>query len=155
MGGLTVACVALALACLGLLARAIWLERRIEKLTRMVDGYNSGTEDMLEQFRKAGAPVEELCVSGGTTRSPLFMQIHADISGIPMKITSDYSVALGSAVCAAHAAGFYPSVPTAVEQMVRPAGTVLPDPARHEAYKPVVERYRGLYAALRPWVHQN
>ena len=72
-----------------------------------------------------------------------------------MKITSDYSVALGSAVCAANAAGFYTNIPEAVEKMVRPAGTVLPDPARHEAYKPVVERYRGLYAALRPWVHQN
>jgi len=48
MGGLTVACVALALACLGLLARAIWLERRIGKLTWKVDGYNSGTEDMLD-----------------------------------------------------------------------------------------------------------
>ncbi len=121
----------------------------------VLEGIACGTEDMLEQFRKAGTPVQELYVSGGTTRSPLFMQIHADISGIPMKITSDYSVALGSAVCAARAAGFYADLPAAVEAMVRPAGTVLPDPQRHKAYRPVLQRYRGLYAALRPWVHQN
>ncbi len=121
----------------------------------VLEGIACGTEDMLEQFRKAGCPVEELYVSGGTTRSPLFMQIHADVSGIPMKITSDYSVALGSAVCAAHTAGFYTTIPEAVEKMVRPAGTVLPDPDRHAAYKPVLERYRGIYAALRPWIHQK
>lgn len=121
----------------------------------VLEGIACGTEDMLEQFRRAGAPISELYVSGGTTRSPLFMQIHADISGIPMKITSDYSVALGSAICAAKAAGLYADLPAAVGAMVRPNRTVLPDPARHAAYQPVLARYRGLYAALRPWVHQG
>jgi len=120
----------------------------------VLEGIACGTEDLLEQFRKKGTPITELYVSGGTTRSPLFMQIHADLSGIPMHITSDYSVALGCGICAAHAVGFYSTIPQAVESMVRPAGTVLPDPQRHQAYKPVLERYRSFYAALRPWVHQ-
>lgn len=119
----------------------------------VMEGIACGTEDMLEQFRRMGSPIEELFVSGGTTRSPLFMQIHADVSGIPMQITSDYSVALGSAVCAACAAGFYTDLHRAVENMVRPAATVLPDPQRHKDYGSVLERYRSFYQALRPWVH--
>ena len=48
MGGLTIACIILAAACLILLIRYILLNRRIRKLAEQVDGFNSGTAQMLD-----------------------------------------------------------------------------------------------------------
>jgi len=48
MGGLIAACILLAIACLVLLVRKLLLSRRIRKLAERVDGFNSGTAEMLD-----------------------------------------------------------------------------------------------------------
>lgn len=56
--------------------------------------------------------------------------------------------ALGCAILAAVAAGWYPDIPAAVEAMVTVTRTIPPDAAAHAAYAPVYERYKALYPAL-------
>lgn len=79
-----------------------------------------GTECVLESMRAAGYSPSELRIAGGATRSPLWLQIHADVSNLPLQLTAvgDASV-LGSAVLAAVAAGLHPSLQAAVAAMVR------------------------------------
>ena len=48
MGGLIIVCIILAVACAVLLAQKIILNRRIRRLTGLVDGFNSGTSEMLD-----------------------------------------------------------------------------------------------------------
>ena len=48
MGGLIIVCIILVAACLVLLIRYILLNRRIRKLAEQVDGFNSGTAQMLD-----------------------------------------------------------------------------------------------------------
>ena len=48
MGGLIIACIALAVVCLFLLAQKVLLNHRIRKLAEQVDGFNSGTAQMLD-----------------------------------------------------------------------------------------------------------
>ena len=48
MGGLIIACIALAVVCLFLLAQKVLLNHRIRKLAEQVDGFNSGTAEMLD-----------------------------------------------------------------------------------------------------------
>ena len=48
MGGLIITCIILAATCLILLIRHIMLNHRIRKLAEQVDGFNSGTSDMLD-----------------------------------------------------------------------------------------------------------
>lgn len=48
MGGLIALCVVLAILCIALLTRMLLLDRRVRKLTEMVDGFNSGTAEMLD-----------------------------------------------------------------------------------------------------------
>lgn len=48
MGGLIVACIVLALACTVLLIQKLWLNQRIRKLAEQVDGFNSGTAEMVD-----------------------------------------------------------------------------------------------------------
>ena len=118
----------------------------------VMEGVACGTEEILRAFAQRGNPIHTLSISGGTTRSPLFLQIHADVSGIPLRVVSDYSVALGSGICAATALGWYGSLADAADHMVTFAGTVEPDPARHEIYQDVFARYHALYQAIAPWV---
>ena len=48
MGGLIVACTILAVACIALLVQKLLWNHRIRKMAEQVDGYNSGTEEMLD-----------------------------------------------------------------------------------------------------------
>lgn len=117
----------------------------------VMEGVAYGTEDLLQAFaRKGGAP-DRVYISGGTARSDLFLQIHADVSGIPFLVTSDHSVALGAAVCAGRGAGCFSDLREGAERMTRVRKTVRPDPERHRIYAELQRRYRALYPAVNRW----
>jgi ribulose kinase len=95
--------------------------------------------------------IERIIACGGGTRSTLWLQILADVAGVPIQLTAvDDAVALGSAICAAVGAGRYPDLNAAAHAMVHAASIVEPDPARREEYDRGYERYRSLHAALAP-----
>ncbi|KAL6767449.1 hypothetical protein ACKKBF_B35280 [Auxenochlorella protothecoides x Auxenochlorella symbiontica] len=113
-----------------------------------------GTELVLETMRDNGFHPASITCAGGPTRSDLWLQLHADISNIPLRLTEVAEApALGSAILAAVAAGWYPSIPDAVRGMVHIARTVQPNPAVHEAYRESYAAYKELYPALRPTFH--
>lgn len=72
--------------------------------------------------READAPaVRSVVATGGGARSPLWLQINADVLGVPVVTPACLERAcLGAAAFAAAAAGFYPSIPDATAAMVRP-----------------------------------
>jgi L-ribulokinase len=100
-----------------------------------------GTRTIVESFRGAGVPVNELVVAGGLLQNQLLMQIYADVTRLQLStIVSSQGPALGSAIHAAVAAGAYPDVRTAATAM---GGRTV------DAYTPNDEnagRYDALYA---------
>ena len=75
-------------------------------------------------------------MSGGGSHSPLFMQIFADVFGIPASRTVGAGgAALGAAICAAVATGVHPDFETAVARMACPREPFVPDPANGEVYR--------------------
>jgi L-ribulokinase len=66
-----------------------------------------GARKLIEQFRDYGVPVNEFYASGGLSqKSPVTMQIYADVIKMPVKIAgSKHGPALGSAIFASVAAG--------------------------------------------------
>ena len=94
---------------------AIWglsLRHRPEHIFRAImEGVAYGTEYIFRTFREAGYAVSEISACGGATRSRLWMQIHSDVSGIPIQIPEVQDAPLlGSAILAAVASGLYPTV---------------------------------------------
>lgn len=89
----------------------------------------------------------------GGAASSLWMQMKADVLNIPMTAlhTAD-SGTVGSAMITGAAIGCFGSLQEAAAQMVREKETYYPDPRQHERYMEIYERYRQLYAALRPLV---
>jgi FGGY-family pentulose kinase len=115
----------------------------------ILEGVAYGTEHILRTFRANGIAVDEMVAAGGPTRSPLWMQIHADVSNVPIVLTAvPDAAALGSAILGAVAAGLFPNVQSAAARME-------PDPAVHEAYKFYVDQYISTYPPLQALIHET
>lgn len=77
-----------------------------------------GTWHILEALRDNGCPVRKIRMCGGGTKNPLWLREHADITGVDIEvITESESMLLGSAILAAFAAGAYPTLAEAMQQM--------------------------------------
>ncbi|MGE0724446.1 MAG: ribulokinase [Alphaproteobacteria bacterium] len=116
-----------------------------------LEGIAFGTELILETMRANGYRPDEVVIAGGATRSDLWLQIHADVSNVPLAVTRVTDApALGSAILAAVAAGAYASIEEAAGAMVSVARRIEPSPAAHAAYRAPYEAYKRLYPALSP-----
>ena len=93
-----------------------------------------GNMEQLEEI--SGAEFEFLKFCGGNSKSDLWMQIQADILGVPVEIpeTRD-GTAIGTAILAAVGSGYYGSTGDAVSEMVRFREPVIPNEKRHTEYK--------------------
>jgi len=108
----------------------------------------------LELLRAGGVPMDVLRAIGGGARSGLWLQLKADITGIPVaapRITE--AAAFGAALLAGAGAGVYPSAAEAANRFLNLAATYSPDPAQHRAYTRQYELYRQVYPALAPISH--
>nr|WP_321303793.1 FGGY-family carbohydrate kinase [uncultured Sphaerochaeta sp.] len=83
-----------------------------------------------------GVEIEHLIVSGGGSNGELFMQILADVFGVPAhRNQTNESASMGAAICTALALGIYPDRASAIEHMVRVRDTFLPDKANVALYE--------------------
>lgn len=100
----------------------------------------------IELFRKMGIEVEEIISMGGGSKSSLWNQIKADLTGIPIKtlVTSEASV-LGAAIIAAVGVGFYSTYEKACRKMVKIKDTYLPNLNNKEVYEKIYEKFLKLY----------
>ncbi|GFR48094.1 hypothetical protein Agub_g9774 [Astrephomene gubernaculifera] len=120
----------------------------------LMESVAAGTAVILRTMRAAGYTPECITLAGGAARSELWLQIHADMTGLPLRLTrcADAPM-LGCAILAAVAAGMYDSVPSAAAAMVAVEREVRPDPAAVAAYRAPLARYAALYPALAPIFH--
>lgn len=110
-----------------------------------------GNRHILETLRGLGVPTERIVACGGGTRSALWLQIIADVAGLPIHLpTVPDATSLGSAMCAAVGAGAYADLPAAGAGMVSLASIIEPDPTASSVYDEGYSRYRETYAALAP-----
>jgi sugar (pentulose or hexulose) kinase len=94
----------------------------------------------------------EIVVSGGGSNSALFMQIFADVFGIPaLRSATGGGASLGAAICAAAAVGVHSDIATAAEAMTQQRESFLPVVADSEIYRRVGETvYQDIRAATDP-----
>lgn len=98
-----------------------------------------------------GTSLEEIVVSGGGAQSPLFMQIIADVFGIPASRCVDAGGASqGAAMCAAVAAGLHPDLETAAARMAPRRERVAPDPRRTALYGDILAVQAEVRSATDP-----
>lgn len=106
-----------------------------------------------EALQPSGVRFRRLHATGGGAKSKAWMQMKADILNLPITAlkTSDAGT-VGSAMLTGIAVGCFANLEEAARVMVREAETYEPRPEWHEAYMENYERYKKLYAAVRPLV---
>jgi FGGY-family pentulose kinase len=108
-----------------------------------------GTRHILEDAAAHGLRVARIFLGGGGAKSPLWLQIHADILQRPIHLTRDAeSCALGAAMAATLAADLYPDFDAAASAMVQIERTVEPNPSHAAVYDDLFARYIATYQAL-------
>jgi xylulokinase len=98
-----------------------------------------------------GVPVAEVRSLGGGARSPLWLQIKADVLQKPLTpVAVEDAACLGAALMAATATGAFSSLEEGVGQMVRLGERVEPDPGLAAVYQEGYGQYLELYERLTP-----
>ncbi len=109
-----------------------------------------GGRQVIEVMRETGVEIADIVACGGGSRSSLWMQIHADALGKPITVLGEpQAAALGAAICAAVATGFYRDLRQAAEALTHPGHTFTPDPDRQLIYDAHCSDYLSDIAAHR------
>lgn len=106
-----------------------------------------GSRAIVERFRKEGVRIDNVIAVGGIAKkSPLVLQILADVLNMPITVCrSEQVCALGAAICAATAAGCYSSIPVAQSHMASDfASQYTPAAAAAKTYDGLYARYTHL-----------
>src|SRR4051812_46033702 len=136
----------------GLLIGATLATTAPEIYRALVEATAFGTRVIIEALEANGVPVNEVIAAGGLAdKSPLIMQIYADVTGRPFKLSgSDQTPALGSAmfgaVAAGPAAGGYATIEDASRAMARLRDLeYVPDPEATKTYDVLYAEYVRLH----------
>ena len=117
----------------------------------LIEATAYGTRVIIDAFERAGIPVREIVACGGLAEKPFIMQVYADVTGRPFKLSgSDQTPALGAAmfgaVAAGEAGGGHPTIDSAVRAMAHLRDEVfVPTPGNRETYDALYREYVRLH----------
>ena len=121
----------------------------------LIEATAFGALTIINRFEEYGVKVEQIVNCGGIAeKNPLVMQIYADVTGRPIKIsrsaqTCALGAAIAGAVVAGKAAGGYANYADAQKAMTGLKPRVFqPNPAAHAVYKELYSLYRKLHDAF-------
>lgn len=110
----------------------------------LVEATAFGAKKIVERFQSEGVPIRQVIGIGGVSKkSPFVMQTLANVLNMPIKIVqSEQACALGAAICAAAAAGIYPTLPEAQAAMASGYDAEFrPQADKTEVYEKLYRKY--------------
>lgn len=115
----------------------------------VMEGITFSLLDCLNACRAAGFAPDRLIALGGGAHSAVWMQIQADIYGLPLlRPKTREQAVFGAAICAAVGSGAFASVEDACAAMVPPCDeAVMPDPHSQAVYARYYDCYRRFFQA--------
>lgn len=117
----------------------------------LIEATAFGALTIINRFEAYGVKISSVVNCGGIAdKSALTMQIYADVTGRPMKISrSAQTCALGSAIAAAVVAGAHKNYAAAQKAMTGLKPKIYkPNPAAHKTYKELYALYQELHDAF-------
>jgi xylulokinase len=117
----------------------------------VLEGVAFGLKDSFELMKSAGlAKIEQVRVSGGGARSPLWRQILADVFESELvTVNTTEGAAYGAALLAGVGTTHWPDVESACESVVKITGRTVPSEPNAATYRKLYPRYRELYPTLK------
>jgi L-ribulokinase len=120
-----------------------------DELFAAIEGTAFHTRIILERMAERGVPIERVINAGGIPQNNrVINQIYADVLGKTVLVPEGAPTSLGSAIFAFIAAGIFPSIEAAQQQLCLPFKTYEPAPFAVARYERLYRLYRKLYFAL-------
>jgi len=126
-----------------------------EIYSALIEATAFGALTIIKRIEEYGVPVKEIVNCGGlATKNTLLMQVYADVTGRPMKVSrSEQTCALGAAlfgaVAAGEDAGGFADAPSAQKALCGVRAKVYqPDPVARRVYDEMYALYRTLHDAF-------
>jgi len=133
-------------ALVGLTAR----HTRAHVVRAILEGVAFSLRDSFEILKELNVPCETIRLGGGGARSKLWRQIQADVYGHEVEtVGAEEGAAYGVAILAGVAAGAWPGVDAACDEIIRPHERMQPDPDAAKLFHRQYRQYVALYPALR------
>lgn len=115
----------------------------------VLEGCCFALRDVVDRLRALGLGDGELRVVGGGTRSELWLQMKADVTGLPVRcVATEEATAVGAAMLAAVGAGRYVDAVEATALVGLSDRTFEPEPGLRAGYDEAYDRYRALFDAV-------
>ncbi|MCE5187631.1 MAG: carbohydrate kinase [Eubacteriales bacterium] len=124
--------------------------RREDIYRSCMEGETFEMRNNLEYVKRNGISINALRTVGGGSRSEKFMQIRADILGVPI-LTMECAEAgtLGTGILAGTSTGIFSSLQEACESLVRVKKVFEPNAGNRDFYQSQFEKYMSLYERLK------
>ncbi|HEX5219400.1 MAG TPA: ribulokinase [Verrucomicrobiae bacterium] len=117
----------------------------------LIEATAYGALTIINRFEEYGVKISSVVNCGGIAeKNPVVMQIYADVTGRPMKVSrSAQTCALGSAIAAAVVAGAHKNYATAIKRMTGLKPKVYkPNAKAHATYRQLYALYKELHDAF-------
>ena len=116
----------------------------------ILEGVAFSLKDSFEILRELNVPCDTIRLGGGGARSELWRQIQADVYDHEVEtVEAEEGAAYGVAILAGVAAGAWPTVDAACDEVIRPKTRVQPDPDAVRIFHRQYRKYVALYPTLR------
>lgn len=119
---------------------------RAEWSRAVLEGCAFALRDVVDRMAELGLPTDDVRVTGGGARSKLWLQIKADVLNRALRPVQGEGAASGAACLAAVAAGWYPDLGAATDDLVELSESV--EPTHSEKLDEAYRRYRHVFDAL-------
>jgi xylulokinase len=119
-----------------------------EMVKAVLEGITCEMQWNLLLQRGIGVGLERIHAVGGGTRSPAWLQMKADVFGLPVTVVPGEASCAGAAMCAGIGLGLFRDAREAGAAFVRTGSVFEPRPAQHARYAEKVEKHRALAARL-------
>ncbi len=124
---------------------------KAELTKALLEGVTYEMKLNIELLKSAGITVDKLCAFGGGVKSAKWLQMKADILGLPIESLSTAEAGcLGAALLAAKARGDVGSLEDLSRVWAKPARTFEPQANNVDKYNERYEIYSDIYKTLKP-----
>lgn len=123
--------------------------RKAHFIRAVLESVAFALRDNVELLDESGIHCREVTSLGGAARSPLWLQIKADILQRRIKVMRcEETTSLGTAILSAVGTGLFPGIGEATKAMVRSTVSISPNPDNRDVYNAAFRQYRDLNRRL-------
>jgi xylulokinase len=121
-------------------------------LAAILEGTTFELKVNLDSYSNAGIQIQDMRAVGGGAKSDRWLQLKADITGIPIiRLDMTESGCLGAAIQAGAASGVYSSREETLSEMVKLGSHFEPNPLVTRQYEELYSAYREMYQQTKPF----